>query len=262
MPVHPPRLAVAIICKDNAPTIGRTLDSLRPLAPAVVALDSGSKDATIEMLRAFGAEIRHQPWQGHVQQKQRALEAAEATGAPWILSLDSDESLEPDLAAAVEGVLAAAPADVAGFEVNRKVWWEGRFLHHAWQPEWRLRLVRNGRAEWGGFDPHDQLRLKPGVGRVGRLAGDLRHDSIGAARDFIVKQRAHGLTAARSLRALGRRGSVWRAVTSPMGAWLKQMVLKRAFLDGRRGWFAAYASAVAARAKHRALLELSREGAP
>ncbi len=251
-------LSVAIVCCDNARTIGRTLRSAAPLAREIVAVDSGSTDGTIELLEEAGARVIRSKWLGHVRTKQLALEAC---SEPWILCLDSDESLEPDLQRSIAQALAQQPpAGLAGYRLNRVVWWRGRFLRHAWQPEWRLRLVRRGACAWGGFDPHDQLLVKPGqpAQRVANLAGTLRHDSIGSMPAFFTSQARHAQTAARSLAARGAKGSIASLVFSPTFAWIKQMALRQAWRDGWRGWCAASATAAAALMKHAALLEMTR----
>lgn len=251
-------LSVAIVCCDNARTIGRTLASAAPLAREIVAVDSGSTDGTTELLEEAGARVIRSKWLGHVRTKQLALEAC---SEPWILCLDSDESLEPDLQRSIAQALSAdPPSSLAGYRLNRVVWWRGRFLRHAWQPEWRLRLVRRGACAWGGFDPHDQLLVKPGqpAQRVANLTGTLRHDSIGSMPAFFMSQARHAQTAARSLAARGARGSIASLVFSPTFAWLKQMALRQAWRDGWRGWCAASATAAAALMKHAALLEMTR----
>ncbi len=251
-------LSVAIVCKDNAPTVGRTLESVAGLASEVVALDSGSTDATPEILARHGARIERVAWQGHVRTKQAALDACRSD---WILALDSDESLTPRLRASIEAALARNDPAIAAYEVNRKVWWNGAPLEHAWQPEWRLRLTRRGSARWGGDDPHDALALTARQGRVERLEGDLRHDSIHTLADFLRKQVFLSRIAAESLRARGERGSVFRLVTSPPAAWLKQVLIKQAWRDGWHGWCAASAVAAAALMKHAILLDLARSAA-
>lgn len=254
-------LSIAIVCKNNQATIGRTLDALKGWVGEIVALDNGSTDQTIPMLEAAGARVVPTEWLGHVKTKQKALDEAKG---PWVLCLDSDESVEPDLRASIERALGggAVREDVHGFRVNRKVWYAGGFLNHAWQPEWRLRLVRKGSAAWGGIDPHDELRLLEGRGRPIDLPGTLRHDAFDDFADFLVKQVQYGKITARGLHAQGKRGGVLRLVTSPPGAFLKQIILKQAFLDGWRGWLAATATAVAAAAKHAALIEATRRRGP
>lgn len=255
----PPDLSVAIVCKDNQQTIGRTLESVRGLAAEIVAVDSGSADRTIEILESHGARVIRQAWLGHVRTKQMALEAC---AGGWVLCLDSDESLQPELRTSIERALRRPEAQDArsglnGFVVNRKTHYRGRQLNHVWQPEPRLRLVRRACARWGGLDPHDKLELIQG--RSEMLTGDLRHDSFATFAEHLRKQWSHASTMARSLHAVGERSSRASLLVSPPAAFLKQLVLKRGFLDGLPGWLAAASAASAALTKHAVLLELSSQ---
>jgi len=136
-------LSIAIVCKDNADTIGSVLDSVAGLASEIVAVDSGSTDGTIPMLDRAGARVIRSDWLGHVKTKQKALEAC---ARAWVLCLDSDEPVTPGLRVSIEATVDANDPGVAGARVNRKVWYcpgerggspekGGRWLHHAWQPE-------------------------------------------------------------------------------------------------------------------------------
>ncbi|MCC6323139.1 MAG: glycosyltransferase family 2 protein [Phycisphaerales bacterium] len=251
-------MSVAIVCRNNEPTIGRTLESVKGLADEIVAVDSGSTDGTIAMLEAAGARVIRSEWLGHIRTKQKALEACTCE---WILCIDSDESVEPDLAVAIRGALEDGPADPSpsGYELNRRIYYRGRPLRHAWQPEWRVRLVRRGKAGWGGHDPHDVLSVTDG-GALVRMHGVLRHDSFPTFAEHLRKQWQHSATMASSLHAAGRRGSYFRLAVSPAGAFVKQLILKRGFLDGYAGWLAAASTAAGALMKHAMLLELSRGG--
>jgi len=252
-------LSVAIVCRSNEDTIGRTLDSVGGLASEIVAVDSGSTDGTLDLLERAGARIERTEWMGHVRTKQRALELCRCR---WVLSLDSDESVEPRLASAIREALALDERGVAGYRVNRCVWMHGRYLKHAWQPEWRTRLVRRSLVPdliaWGGEDPHDQLIVRAGAGSVRRLEGRVRHDTAPDFGAFLESQLRLSRVAARSQVAKGRRGSVWRVMTSPGGAFLKQMVLKQAWRDGWRGWCAAGSTAAATLMKHLMILDEAR----
>lgn len=268
-------LSVVIVCKDNESTIGRTLASVSGLATEIVALDSGSTDGTIALLEREGARVERVSWRGHIATKQLALEAA---GCDWVLSLDSDESVEDDLAASIRDFLASEDPTVAGARVNRRTWYAGRALSYCWQPEWRLRLVRRadveaGLARWGGINPHDKLevayrgeRQPSDPARAGRparvvnLQGTLRHDSFVDMRQHLEANLRHAEVSARSLAEAGVRGSVWKLATSPAGALLKQLVLKGAWRDGWRGWAAAGSTSAATLMKHILLLERTRLG--
>jgi glycosyltransferase involved in cell wall biosynthesis len=261
----PVSISIAIVCRNNEQTLARTLDSVRDLVRefggergdrgGVVAVDSGSTDGTIALLESHNARVIRSPWLGHIRTKQLALEAC--TG-DWVLSLDSDESPEPDLVASIRAALTQNDPAVAGYELNRKVYYRGVPLNHAWQPEWRLRLVRRGTCAWGGHDPHDVLAPLAPNARVQRLAGMLRHDSITSFAEFLIKQAAHSRTMAASLHAAGVRSSYTRLLVSPVGAVFKQLVLKRAFLDGWPGWLAAASTGASALMKHAMLIELDR----
>ncbi|MEM1183945.1 MAG: DEAD/DEAH box helicase [Planctomycetota bacterium] len=248
-------ISVVTVCKNNERTIGDVVASVREWAGEIVALDSGSRDRTKRILRDAGARVLEVRWKGHVKTKQAALE--EAT-LPWVLHLDSDEPVTPELAASIRDLVRRDDQGVVGARVRRVVWYRGEPVLHAWQPEWRLRLVRralvgDGRAKWGGFDPHDQLKVSGG--RVVDLDGVLRHDSFETFDEHLGVQLAHARTAARSLGERGAKGSLWKLATSPMGAFLKQVVLKSAWRDGRAGWLAAGTSAAGALMKHVLLVE-------
>lgn len=246
------RLSVAIVCKNSADTIGRTLESVKDLADEIVAVDSGSTDATLDMLRGANARIIESDWLGYVKTKQLALEAC---SGEWVLALDSDESPLPELTESIKAALDA-PASHTGFILNRKVFVNNKPLNHAWQPEWRLRLVRQGLYRWQGLDPHDHLAPIDKAEPIGRLTGDLRHDSISTWPEFIAKQGRHAEVMATSMLADGKTPSRFKLLTSPAAAFLKQMLLRRAFLDGKDGFLAAKATAKATKLKHQALFRL------
>lgn len=249
-------LSVSIVCKNNEQTIGRTLDSVRGLADEIVAVDSGSTDGTLALLEAHGAKVFREPWRGYIETKRRALEHCTCD---WVLSLDSDESLEPALQAAVRQAMETDTPAIGAYEINRKVFYAGRFLESVWQPEWRLRLVRRAWADWGGHEPHDKMKLKQGCGgRVARLRGDLRHDSFETIAEHLATQARHADAGARALAEMGQTTSAFRLLTSPPWAFVRQIVLKRGFMDGWRGWTAAASAAAGTLMKHAILLERTR----
>ncbi len=252
-------LAVALTFKNNSRTLPLLLASVAGLADEIVAIDSGATDASADLVRAApGARVIRHDWIGYAATKKLAVDAC---SRPWILLLDSDESLEPDLRASVAELLAADPPDTAACRVNRKTWYAGAPLDHAWQPEWRLRLFRRGRVRFSGFDPHESLVVDPSdraPSRVVDLRGTLRHDSFETIAEHLARCAHYASIAGDALVSQGRRGSLARAVLSPPGAFLKQMVLKGAWRDGVRGWLAAGSTAAATLMKHLVLIEKSR----
>ena len=260
-----------IPCRDNQRTIGRVLESVRGLATQLVVIDSGSTDATLDLVnacRGWGGDgdgkdacevlLIETHWRGYVKTKQLGLEACSCDYTLW---LDSDEPVSPELAASIKEAMADG-LDAAS--VNRVVEYRGQLLRHCWQPEHRLRLVRTelvrqGKARFSGIDPHDYLEVDPPHGAP-LIPGTLIHDSFETFAQHLDNQRRLSLTSARSMHALGKRGSALKIVTSPPGAFLKQLVLKGAWRDGYAGWLGAGTSAAGALMKHMMLYEMSRSG--
>ncbi len=235
-------LAVAVTACNNMRTIERVLESARPLARRIVVVDSGSTDGTVEACRNLGAEVIYQQWLGHTAQKQFAIDLCRMHA--WVLLLDSDEILEPDLRASIRTAIETDDGSIDGWHINRKTWFLGGWLHYTYQPEWRLRLVRGGRAVVRGPDPHDRLEVE---GRTGRLRGDIRHESSAGVEDLARKQIFHARVTAESAR---RGGGVLDLVVRPPAALIKQLILRRGFMDGRRGLILAALSANYTMLKH------------
>lgn len=246
-------LSIVIVCKDNAGTIGRTLESVRGLGAEIVAVDSGSTDGTLDLLSAHGARVIERPWMGYVKTKQFALEQCRK---PWALSLDSDESLEPALRRSIEALDLSRAGGPTGYRVNRKVFYRGRFFEYTWQPEWRLRLVRRDLFHWQGYDPHDELRPIGAGQHIEDLPGDLRHESFTSFEDLMRKHVGHARLMAQSLHEAGHRAGPARLVVSPVAAFFRQAILRRGYKDGARGWAAAGAVAAYTLMKYVCLFDL------
>lgn len=245
-----PDLVVGICTKNNIRTIEGTVRSIRDLAGRVLVVDSGSTDGTIEICQGLGAEIIRRDWPGYAAQKQFLLD--ECRDHRWILLLDSDESATPPLQESIRRAIRSDDETYQGWEINRKLWFLGGYLNHAYQPEWRLRLVRGGAARMrslgGGASGVAQLHETVEVsGRTGRLAGDLRHDSWENLADMCRRHVAYAELAAR---CDARGGSLLNVLFSPPAALLKQLVIKRGILDGPRGVIASGGASAGTLLKH------------
>lgn len=255
-----PRLVVALTAHDSMRTIPRTLESVAGLADRIVVVDSGSTDGTVETCRAAGAEVIHRAWPGFIAQRQFLLD--HCADARWILLLDSDESVEPTLSRSIREAIEADGSDVGGaignavdgFEINRKLHYAGAWLNHAFQPEWRLRLVRGGRAVASGRLPHDRVDVP---GAVRRLQGDLRHDSFADLEDMLRRQLAYARISAEHGARGGRLANV---LISPATAFLKQAIVKGGFRDGWRGIVLAGGAAAGTLMKHLFVMQRRRGG--
>jgi len=139
-------LGVIILTHNEELHIERALRCLAPIARHVVVIDSYSSDRTVELARAAGAEVLQNPWVNYAKQFQWGLEHAGLDTA-WIMRLDADEVIEPDLVDEIKRRLPALPAEVTGVVLNRKHAFMGRFISHGGRhPLYLLRLWRAGAA--------------------------------------------------------------------------------------------------------------------
>ncbi len=261
---HTHTLSVMIPCRNNTRTIGRVLDSVRGLATQLVVVDSGSTDDTMDLVLAckkWSGEDRCEvvlietTWRGYVRTKQLALDACTHEFVLWI---DSDEPVTPELA---EGIRRAMDRGVDAGMVNRKVEYQGRLLNHCWQPEHRLRFVRTAlakqdKARFAG-KTHDYLEVDPPI-KPELIPGTLIHHSFDTFAQHLESQRHYSYIFAKALHEQGKEGSAWKILTSPPGAFLKQLILKGAWRDGYAGWLCAGTSAAGALMKHMMLYEMTK----
>jgi glycosyltransferase involved in cell wall biosynthesis len=229
--MRPVSLSVCIITLNEADNLPRCLASVAGLAAQVVVVDSGSTDATRALAQAAGAQVEVRAFRGHVDQKQHALGLATQE---WVLCLDADEWLDDALRRQVERVVAGGgEPDVEGYELDRRSLYLGAWIDHCgWAPQWRLRLVRRGRGEWTGMDPHDHLRV---AGRTARLPGRLGHRPYRDLAEHVAKvNRYTDLMAQRRVEA-GVRPPPLALLLRPPGRFLRMYLLRAGFLDGWRG---------------------------
>jgi glycosyltransferase involved in cell wall biosynthesis len=249
------RLSVVIITLNEEKNIGRCLDSVRDVADEIVVVDSLSADATKRICADRGVRFIEQPFLGYIEQKNFAL--AKATN-PFVLSLDADEALSPELAASLQREKAGGfTAD--GYTMNRLSWFCDRWIRHgSWYPDRKLRLVRASAATWGGTNPHDRLILS-GQSPTRQLDGDLLHYTYHTLEEFIAQGNRFSTIAARAMHAQGKRASAWNLVWNPFMAFVKSYVIRAGFLDGFYGYLIARQSASQTLFKYAKLRMLQRK---
>jgi glycosyltransferase involved in cell wall biosynthesis len=252
-------LSVCIITLNEQDHLPRCLDSVAGLATQVVVVDSMSTDGTQQLAREAGAEVYERPFEGHVKQKQYALEHARGE---WVLCLDADEWLDERLRAEIAGIVqgegTSAVAAPVGYELNRRNQYLGAWIDHCgWSPEWRLRLVRRGRARWTGVDPHDRLDAD---GALGRLGGRLLHEPYRDLADHVAKVNRYTDTMARLRHEAGERPGLATLLLRPPARFLRMYVLRAGFLDGWRGLVVSVMGGVYVFLKYAKLRALGRRG--
>jgi len=219
--------SLVVIARNAAQLLPECIASV-PGADEVLVVDSGSSDDTVAVAERLGARVIHQDWLGYGPQKRYAALQAKHD---WILSLDADERVTPELRASIEQVLAAPEA--AAYLIPRRNRFMGRWLRHGeGYPDWCARLFDRRRANWSEDAVHEKLEVD---GPIARLSGDLLHESEQGLADYLQKQNHYtDLQAARMFSA-GKRFSALKMLTSPLARCVKFYFLRRGFLDGVPG---------------------------
>lgn len=231
------KLSAIIITKNVEQTIRRCLESVA-WADEIVVVDSGSTDRTLDICRELGVKIHEtSDWPGYGPQKNRALDLA---GGDWVLALDSDEWVAPQLRAEIERALAA-PGNQAAFAIPRRSSFCGRLMRHSgWWPDYVARLFRRDAARFSADNTHERLIVN---GPTGKLKQPLMHEAITSLEQMLNKMNVYSTNTALMFHQCGRRASLFTAMFHGGWAFMRTYFLRLGFLDGREGFMLAVANA-------------------
>jgi glycosyltransferase involved in cell wall biosynthesis len=251
-------LSVIVITRNEAHNLHDCLQSVQGLANEVVVIDSNSNDATCDIARQFGAVVS-QPadWPGFGPQKQRALDMATCD---WVLSVDADERVTPDLAQEIRQVLMADEDGSqvrAAYQMPRLSWYCGKFIRHSgWQPDHVLRLFPRTRARFSDDLVHERVisDLPPKT-----LRNHLLHYSYLNFSQVLSKTDAYSTASAQQAFARGKRATVAGAVGHGAWAFFRTYVIRAGFLDGAHGLALAISNAEASYYKYLKLWWMGQE---
>jgi glycosyltransferase involved in cell wall biosynthesis/protein tyrosine/serine phosphatase len=238
-------LSVIIITKNEAKDLPRALESVA-FADEVIVLDSGSTDATQEIARTRGARVfETDDWPGFGPQKNRALEHATQD---WVLSLDADEWLEPDLANEIQELVSRplgpndgqASSSTAYWIRRRSIYIDRMIRFGDWRRDRVVRLFQRNRATFSPDLIHERLIVN---GPVAALSGRMGHHSVRSVQDSKDKMWCYNRVAAERVASEGRGGKL-RGVLKAGFSLFRGLILRAGLLDGLRGiqlaWFNAY----------------------
>jgi glycosyltransferase involved in cell wall biosynthesis len=220
-------LSAVIITRNAAALLEPCLDSLA-FADEVVVVDSASSDGTAELAARKGARVVQKEWLGFGRQKQFAVEQAKHD---WVLCLDADERVSPQLARSIEQALAAPVSPV--YRMARRNRFLGRWLSHGeGYPDWSPRLFNRLNARWSDDLVHEKVlfAVTPGT-----LQGDLMHDSSDDLSSYLERQNRYTTLAARQAFEEGRSVSLVHLLLSPVVRFIKFYLMRLGFLDGLPG---------------------------
>ena len=229
-------LSVIIIAKNEAHNIESCLRSVA-FADEIIVLDSGSTDYTVQIAQAMRAKVAvDTDWQGFGIQKNRALALAQFD---WVLSIDADERLTPELQSAICTVLAAPAYAVYSFP--RSSSYCGQYMRHSgWYPDRVTRLFQRQSAKFSEDLVHEKIITSH---RVGKLQPAMLHESFRNFDDVLDKVNRYSSAGAKNLFKKERRSSISKAVGHGVWAFVRTYFLRLGLLDGRMGFVLAVSNA-------------------
>lgn len=243
-------LSVILITKNEEANLKDCLESVS-FADEIIVVDSQSSDKTQEIAQSYGAKLEiTSDWPGFGPQKNRALNLATHD---WVLSIDADERVTPELKKEILATMASANAADC-YAIPRSSWYCGRFMKHSgWYPDYVDRLFKRGSAKFSDHLVHE--RLLP-TGSSGKLKNHFLHYSY---RDFcqvLKKVDVYSSAAAQQAFKQGKKGGLGEALIHGFWAFFRTYVLRRGFLDGKHGLALAISNAATSYYKYLKLWQL------
>ena len=247
-------ISVCFISGAEAHRIGRALESVAGwTSEIIVLLNEDVRDGTEEIALRHGAKVFREPWKGFLAQKKSVTERATQT---WVLSLDADEELSPELRSEIQQTLAN-PGPFVAFEFPRCTLYCGRWIRHGdWYPDRVRRLWKKDCGNWTGLDPHPYVEVR---GKLGRLRSDLLHFSNESIDRTLAKIAPYSTDFVRNQLARGRTTGFLDLAVRPFWRFFRAYVLRLGFLDGWPGYYIAWMNAFSTVTRYTKVLEAHAE---
>jgi glycosyltransferase involved in cell wall biosynthesis len=247
-------LSVIIITRNEAANIADALASVS-WADEIVVVDAESTDETVAIARRFIERVVVRPWAGYIDQKNHAAGLARHD---WVLSLDADERVTPELASEIRHLLLHEPP-ARGYRIPRVTWHLGRWIRSTdWYPDYQLRLYDRRAGRWTGMHVHESVTVD---GAVGRLRGEIRHFAYRDLSHHLATIDRYTTLWAEQALAQNRRSGIAHLVLHPPLAFLRNYLLRGGFRDGMAGLIVSLLNSYYVLLKYAKLWELRRRAA-
>ncbi|MAK56381.1 MAG: LPS biosynthesis protein [Pusillimonas sp.] len=248
-------LSVIIITKNESAHIAQCIKSVQ-FADEIIVLDSGSEDNTREIATELGARVAVSPdWPGFGPQKNRVLDMAKMD---WVLSVDADERVTPELAQEILNIIASPQHDA--YKIARLSWFGDRWIRHCgWWPDYVVRLFRRGQARFSDAAVHEKVlpETSPGV-----LQNHFLHYPYTSMEVLIDKVNRYSSAAAQMMYEKGRRTSVAGIAGHAFWTFVRIYLIRRGFLDGKEGFILAVTAAAGSFFRYSKLRYMQSGGKP
>ncbi len=242
-------LSVIVITKNEEHNIQDCLASVK-WANEIVVVDGGSSDRTVEIAQQITKEVHARPWEGYGAAKNFAL--SQCSG-DWVLWLDADERVTPELKREIQEVMHSANSTCEGYSMPRKAYFLGRWIKHCgWYPGLVVRLFKRGEGKFTEHKVHERLEVK---GKIGVLHSDLLHYTDPNLFHYLNKFNRYTSLAAEELAEGEQSFSLIHLLARPPWTFFKMYILRAGFLDGIQGFILCVLSALYVFTKYAKLWE-------
>ena len=220
-------ISVVIVTKNEEINIEDALKSVAD-AKEIVIVDSFSTDKTIELCKKYTGKVYQHEWQGFARQKQMAVDYSEG---PWVLILDADERVTPELKAEIIGTISNTNSN--GFYMPRENYFIGKWIKHSgWWPDNTLRLFKKDKGRLEPREVHEKVVVQ---GSTGYLKNPIKHYTYRSVSDFVERMERYSTLAAKEIRKNSGNAGLFSIAIKPLATFIKMYFLRRGFLDGTRG---------------------------
>ncbi len=249
------QLSVVIITLNEERNLDRCLQSVKGIGDEIIVVDSGSTDNTVAIAESYGAKVIVQPFLGYIAQKNFATEQARFD---WVLSLDADEALSPELEQSVRNVKQNPKSDA--YSLSRLTNYCGNWIKHAgWYPDKKIRLYNRTKGAWKGEQIHEYWELHNNSSDgIAALKGNLLHYSYYTISDHLKQiEKFSELLARRAVQA-DKSSSLFKVLFAPGWKFFTSYIIQLGFLDGYAGYLVCKLSAFATFVKYSKIRQYSR----
>jgi len=251
-----PKLSVIIITKNEAANIGAAIDSVA-WADEILVVDAESADDTVALARQHAARVEVRPWPGYAAQKNYAASVA---SHDWILSLDADERVTPELAREIQALLGGAGGEppARGYRMPRVTYAFDRWIRSTdWYPDHQLRLYDRRVGRWNETRRvHESVTMDGAT--IGELRGELQHLGYQGIAHHLGTINRYTTLAAEDMAAQGRHAGALHLLVHAPAAFLRNYVLRGGWRDGTVGLVISLMNSYYVLLKHIKLWELQR----
>lgn len=249
------KISLVIIAFNEEDKLANCINSAKEVVDDILVVDSYSTDQTVLIAGSLGARVIQNPFEGHIEQKNFALQNAYYE---HVLSLDADEALSEQLRNNILKIKSNWQADA--YKMNRLTSYCGKWIRHGtWYPDRKIRLFKKDAGSWKGSNPHDRFDVREGK-NISFIKGDILHYTMDNISDHLKQMDYFTEIMARDLHKAGKKSNYLKLIFSPMIKFVMAYFVRLGILDGYYGLVIALNSAHASFLKYAKLMDFNRRG--